>query len=113
MTVTRIKRGQRVDLDVLEQVRIDDHGALVGQQHGVAVGIRFRGLLGRQVAAGRAVVLDDHLLTELVGETLGDDTGDGVSPSAGGVGHQQADGFVRVALGEGGGAENGRHDHQA
>ena len=98
----RIERGQRIDLDVLEQVRIDDHGTLVGQQDGVAVGIRLRGLLGRQVAAGRAVVLDDHLLTELVGETLGDDAGDGVSSSAGGVGHHQADGFVRVVLGKAG-----------
>ena len=98
--VIGIEGGQRVDLDVFEQVRIDDHRPLVRHQHRIAVGIRLRDLLSRQISAGRPVVLDDDLLAELLGDALRHDAGDGIGAAAGGVRHQQPDRLRRISLGQ-------------
>ena len=64
-------------------------------------------VLGREIAAGAAAVLDDHLLAPDVRQPLTDDAGDGVGAAAGGEGHDQADVAVRPALRDGRTMEDG------
>ena len=55
-------------------------------------------VLGGEIAAGAAAVLDDHLLAPDLREPLTDDAGDGVGAAAGREGDDQADVPVRPGL---------------
>ena len=51
-----------IERDFCEHERVDHHGAVEGQQQGVAVGGRLGDVLGAGIAGTAGTVLDDHVL---------------------------------------------------
>ena len=94
----RIERGERIDLHVFEDVRIDHHGSLVRHEHRVTIGSGVGRLLRRHVPACGAIVLDDHRLANLLADPMGDKTRDGIGSASGSVGHQEAYGAGGILL---------------
>jgi hypothetical protein len=64
----------------------------------VTVRRRLHHGLGADIAAGARPVLDDHLLTEPLGEPLRHQTGQDVRPAAGGEADDDADRLRRIGL---------------
>ena len=88
--------------------RIDDHCRVECHQQRVAVGIGLGDHVGADIAVGAGAVVDDDLLAECFAEFLADGARQRVGRTAGSVGHDQPDRFVRIGLGMAG----MRKDHQ-
>src|SRR5688572_18944369 len=93
-----IERGERIDLHVFEDVRINDHRSLVRHQHRVTIGSGAGRLLRRNVSACGSIVLDDHGLAELLADTMGDKARDGIGSASGSVGYQETYGAGGILL---------------
>ena len=96
----RIERQRRVER------RVDRQRAGVGREQRVAVGRRLRDRLGRDVAAGARLALDDERLAERLGKLLGDEARRGVARPARREADQHAHRLRRPGLGRGRGGES-------
>ncbi|MNQ81412.1 hypothetical protein D3C85_964340 [compost metagenome] len=84
--------GFRVVALLLVQADIDGQRAGGAEQDGVAVGLGVGHVLGADVAAGAAAVLDDDVLLERLSEFFGQAARQGVGGAARRKGHDQRDG---------------------
>ena len=89
--------AQKIETELVVERRVD---RVVGADHQqrVAVGRRARDRLGRDVAAGARLVLDDELLGELLGQRLRDQARQDVDRLAGRKTDHHAHRLCRICL---------------